>query len=250
MFEIGICTAVTTPPPAGDFIEENVQRYLRPEQPDFTPVPTALPVRAANCFLPGTLKCVGTTVDQARLIAYATTAFHRAQQAGIELIVFGSGAARQIPDGFSRAKAEAQFVTYLKEIAPLADRHGVTLVIEPLNAAECNFILSVPEADTVAQACGHPRIAILADFYHMLQQDQAPDDIRRHSSRLRHIHVAEKAKRTAPGLAGDDFRPYLRALNQIGYRGRLALECIWQDYANDVRTGVAELRRQLTAADA
>jgi sugar phosphate isomerase/epimerase len=185
-------------------------------------------------------------VDQARLVRYAATAFQRARQAGIEIIVFGSGGARQIPDGFSQAKAEEQFLAYLKELGPLAAQHNVTVVIEPLNAAECNFILSVPEADALVQAANHPNIGVLADFYHMTRQGQTPDDIRRHGARLRHVHVAENADRTAPGIAGDDFRPFLRALRDTGYRGAIAIECKWRDFAADVRTGVAALRRQLT----
>jgi hypothetical protein len=41
---------------------------------------------------------------------------------------------------------------------------------------------------------------------------------------LRHAHIAEKEKRTAPGVQGDDFRPYLRALQEINYTGALAIE--------------------------
>jgi sugar phosphate isomerase/epimerase len=228
-----------------DFIEENVQTYLQPETPDHV-VPTGpWPVRAANCFLPGALKCVGPAMDSARLRRYAATAFQRARSAGIEIIVFGSGAARQIPDGYLRAQAEEQFVTFLRELGPLAARENVTVVLEPLNRAECNFINSVPEADAVAAACGHPHIAVLADFYHMLRDGQTPDDLRRHGTRLRHVHVAEKEKRTPPGVAGDDFRPFLRALNAIHYRGRISIEAKWDDLVAQTPAAVQSLRQQI-----
>jgi len=242
--QIGICTSVAKPPPAADFIEENIQGYLKPDQPDFIPAKTALPVRAANCFLPGALKCVGPSVDQSRLVRYADIAFQRAKQAGIEILVFGSGGARQIPDGFPKAKAEEQFVAYLKEIGPLAGKQGVTVVIEPLNSGECNFINSVPEADTLAAAAGHSNICILADFFHMQRDGQTPEDILRHSQRLRHVHVAEKAKRTAPGVDGDDFRPFLRALKKVGYRGVISIESGWGDMAAEAEAAVLELRKQ------
>lgn len=248
MRPVGLCASVGNPPAVADFLEENVQGYLKPEQPDFAPAATTLPVLAANCFLPGALKCVGPVIDTPRLLRYADCAFERAGQAGIAIIVFGSGGARQIPDGFSKAEAEEQFLALLIGLAPLAARRGLTLVIEPLNRAECNFINSVPEADAFAAACNQSSVAVLADFYHMLRDDQRPEDIVRHGTRLRHVHLAEKAARTAPGVKGDDFRPFLRALQKIGYRGAVSIEAHWEDLARQAPAAVAEVRRQMAEA--
>ena len=252
MYSVGICTgyanAAALKAAGADFVEENVQNFLQPEQPDFSVTPADLPVRTANCFLPGALKCVGPVVDQARLERYAASAFQRARQFGIEIIVFGSGGARQIPDGFSKTKAEEQFVALLRAFGPLAAQQGITVVVEPLNRAECNFINSVPEAAALAAACNHPNICVLADFYHMLRDDQSPDDICRHGGLLRHVHIAEKAKRTAPGVAGDDFRPFLKALQQVHYRGAISIEAGWGDLPAEAGRAVAELRRQINAA--
>lgn len=245
---IGICTGHDQPLTGVDFIEENVQRYLQPETDKHQPPPRPLPVRAANCFLPGHLKCVGPTVDTPRLLHYATVAFQRARQAGIETIVFGSGGARQIPDGFPRARAEEQFLALLRQLGPLAARENITLVIEPLNRAECNFINSIPEADALAAACNHPNIAVLADFFHMLREDQTPDDILRHGDRLRHVHVAEKAARTPPGTAGDDFRPFLRALKTIDYRRRISIEAGWTNLPAQAPAACQTLRQQIADA--
>ena len=63
MYPIGICTGHPGSLAGVDFIEENVQGYLQPEQAQFTPAARTLPTRAANCFLPGALKCVGPEVD-------------------------------------------------------------------------------------------------------------------------------------------------------------------------------------------
>ena len=252
MYPIGICTSLTnavTLQAAGvDFVEENVQSFLQPEHPDFSIQPAALPVRVANCFLPAALKCVGPAVDLPRLVRYADNAFQRAHQAGIEIIVFGSGGARQLPDAFTKSKAEEQFVTMLREIGPLASQHGVMLVIEPLNRGECNFINSVPEAAALVAACNQPNVQVLADFYHMLRDGQTPDDIRRHGLRLRHVHIAERAQRTAPGVAGDDFRPFLKALAQVNYQGAISIEANWGDLSVEAGRAVVELRRQINAA--
>ncbi len=249
MLPIGICTSDSAPLAGVDFIEENVQTYLQPETPGHVVPRRALPVPVANAFLPAALPCVGPAVDQTRLLRYATAAFQRAQQAGIEIIVFGSGGSRRIPDGFPRARAEEQFLALLRELGPLAAQARLTVVIEPLNRAECNFIHSVPEADALAAACACPQIAVLADVYHMLRDDQPPDDLRRHGARLRHVHVAEKENRTPPGVAGDDFRPFFRALRESHYRGRIAIEAgKWTDWPVQAAVACQHLREQLAAS--
>ena len=252
MYPVGICTsrshAAGLQAAGADYVEENVQSFLQPEQPGFQVPPASVPVRMANCFLPAALPCVGPTVDFTRLIRYADCAFRRAQQVGIEIIVFGSGGARQIPAGFSKTKAEEQFVTLLRELGPRAARSGVTVVIEPLNRAECNLINSVPEAAALATECNHPNIQVLADFFHMLRDGQSPDDILQHGTLLRHVHVAEVAKRTAPGVAGDDFGPFLRALQQVQYRGAISIESSWGEIATEAGPAIRELRRQISAA--
>jgi sugar phosphate isomerase/epimerase len=116
-------------------------------------------------------------------------------------------------------------VEALKAFGAIAARHDVTLVVEPLNRGECNFINSLAEGAEAVLSCDHPNVRLLADIYHMMREDESPDAITRHGRLIRHVHVAERDKRTAPGTAGDDFRPYLRALADTGYRGDFALEC-------------------------
>ena len=236
-----------------DFAEEAVQRLLVPERPDaaFEPPSAAtlatLPIAAANGFLPGDLRSTGPAVDLERLRRYATAAFRRARQVGIGIVVYGSGASRQVDEGFDRARAEQQFVEALRTVGPPAAEAGVTVVVEPLNTAECNLINSVTEGAEAVRAAGHPHVMLLADLYHMLREDESPDAIERAGSLIRHVHVAEKAERTPPGVAGDDFRQFLRALARIGYGGAFSLECRWQDQLAQAPPGVAELRRQLAA---
>ena len=57
----------------------------------------ALPTPVACIFLPGSFKLTGPEVDDAALETYVHTAFARAEQAGVEIIVFGSGGARPRP---------------------------------------------------------------------------------------------------------------------------------------------------------
>jgi sugar phosphate isomerase/epimerase len=255
----GVCTSASGPAPhlaAVDFIEENVQGFLKPRDPDAagwaarlaTARQAGRPILAANCFLPGDLPCVGPQVDRVAIQAWATVAFARAAEAGITRIVFGSGGSRRIPDGFSRALARDQFVDLLRELGPLAAGRGVTLVVEPLNRGECNFINSVDEGAAIVRDANVAGVRLLADLYHMARDGEGPEPLLRAGDLLQHVHVAECEQRTAPGVKGDDFGPWLRALAAVRYRGAISIESGWSDLPIQLSTAVAALRRQVEAA--
>jgi len=251
----GICGSADTfeaAPEGLEYLEESVGGALCPRE-DETAFEAAMakcksavaPVIAANCFLPGDLKSTGADVDEEALDAYVTTAFARAAQVGISRIVFGSGGSRSVPDGFDGDRAFEQLVGHLKRWGPIAAAHNVVIVVEPLQKAECNIINTVAEGAELARRANHPNVRLLADFYHMLCDGDPPDAIREHGDLLRHVHVAEREQRTAPGMAGDDFRPFLRALKAVGYDETMSLECgFGDDVPSGAAAGLAELRRQ------
>lgn len=257
--KIGLCTSLTDASVAHDagfdYIEENVQNLLVSEQPDEVFAPklkalrgASLPVTAANCFLPGALKCTGPEVDSDRLARYANTAFRRARESGIRFIVFGSGGARQIPEGFSRAKARDQMLACLRRIAPLAEAQDVTIVLECLNQKECNFINSLAEGAALVEEVNHPHLRLLADIYHMTMDGEAPGEIVKYGRWLQHIHVAEKEGRQAPGTHGEDFGPFLRALKEIDYQGAISFECGWRSFPEQAAGCLKSFREQLGEA--
>jgi sugar phosphate isomerase/epimerase len=258
---IGVCTSIANAAAVknagGDYIEESVQGFLVPDKPDadFRPKAEAagaapLPVRACNSFLPGALKSVGPDARPDEIVAYAETAFRRAKEAGITTIVFGSSGSRTIPDGFDRAQARRQFLDLLRRLGPVAEANGVVIVLEPLNRTETNFLNSVAEGAAVVREVGHPSVRLLADLYHMLRENEGPDALVAAGALLRHVHLAEKDRRTPPGVAGDDFTPYLRALRRAGYAGAISIECRWDDLAGQLPAALKNLKDQIARLDA
>ena len=169
---------------------------------------------------------------------------HRAAQAGIQRIVFGSGAARHIPEGCASERAREQFTTLLSDLVPLARRNHLQVVLEPLNPGECNFITKVRAAAEIVRAVADPAIRLLADLYHMARAGETPADLAAVTDLLAHVHLAEHAERTAPGVAGDDFRPFLAVLRRAGYDQRMSLECGRFDLLTELELGLATIRRQ------
>jgi sugar phosphate isomerase/epimerase len=254
--DVGVCTSLENGRAIRDsgctYIEDGVGRLLAPQEPEEKfeanlkeHKNAGLPVKACNGFLPGRLKAVGPDPKHDEILVYAETALKRAARAGVEVLVWGSGQSRRIPDGFSRAIAEEQFCRLAKKTAGLARQYGVTLCLEPLNSGETNFINTLAEGAAVLQAVNQPNFKLLADIYHLLREGEAPSAIERNGKYLHHCHIAEKDQRTPPGVAGDDFRPFLKALRTVNYRGRISLECRWENVPEQLPAAVAFLRRQI-----
>ena len=251
---IGVCGSPEVAAPAAaagfDYFEWSVQAFLQPraeasafEQALAAVKAAPLPCPVCNCFLPGDLKVTGPAVDDAALDAYAATACARAAAAGVDTIVFGSGGARQVPEGFDKAEAERQIVAFLKRLGPVARRHGVFIAIEPLRRAECNILNTVAESARVTRLVDDENIRLLVDGYHWACNDEAEEDIVSASPLFRHMHVATRANRRAPGAEPCEALPrFLRTVRRIGYTGRLSFEGRLDNPAAELPAAAALLR--------
>ncbi len=234
------------------FVEENARGFLIPTEDDAAFAKklalvkeSKLPVEASNSFLPSNLKCVGPAPMHAEILKFGETSFKRAQMAGMKTIVFGSGGARAIPEGFSREEARKQFISLCSQLAPIAKKYDVVLSLEPLNTKECNFVTSVAEGGEIVQEVDHKNFRLLADIYHMLMENESPENIRKYGHLLYHTHIAEKVGRTAPGVSNEDFTPYFKALKDVKYKGRMAIECSWKNLGEQAGTAIQTMRNQI-----
>ena len=237
-----------------NYLEANVASFLVPEADDSTFAAQramadslGLPIETANGFFPRDIIVVGPNADLERAVRYSETAIRRASEAGLEILVLGSSRSRSIPEGFSREEAEEQFLSLLKGMAPTAEKYGVIVAIEPLQESETNFINTVAEGAEMARRSGSPNIAVIADFYHMAREGEPVTDIIGAADKLVHCHIAEVGNRTPPGVDGDDFTPYFKALKQIGYTGRISMECRWDDVAAQMPVAVQVMKEQIQA---
>lgn len=250
---VDIDRASALPTDQFDFVEENVQTLLVPEQDEEAfqqrlqiAGTLARPVLAANRLLPPDLKPVGPNVDEARLTRWCETTMRRAEQVGVRVIVWGSGVARRVPAGFPVERAWEQFIGAVRRAAPMAEQHGVTIVIEPVCRHDSNFIMSLADGARVVEAVAHPNVRLLADFWHMEVEGEPASEIERFAHLLEHVHLSEYGMdRAEPGRRGDDFRPYLRALKNARYDKAVVIESNWGDVASETQSGLAELRRQM-----
>ena len=235
-----------------DYIEMTVGELLKPREDEAACAAAlaevrqgGLPCPAGNVFVPGDLKITGPTANLALLESYVTTACHRAERAGVKVIVFGSGGARRIPDRFERSEAWKQLVAFCRMLAPVAAAHGVTVAIEPLNQAECNVLTSVGECARLVREVDQSSIRLLVDAFHLLKDHDSIEDIVVNGDILAHVHVATIPGRLAPGMETCDLAPFFTALQRAGYAGRVSIEAKLPNQAKDLRQSLELMKNWL-----
>jgi sugar phosphate isomerase/epimerase len=259
----GICTSITNAPilkSAGwDFVEENVQNFLQPELPDDQwqgeklAKNSPLPIEAANVLVPAKLKITGPNANPAALKTHMSTVLRRAQQVGIKTLVFGSGGARKVDEGFDHNQARQQILDFAKMSADLASKHNVTLVAEHLNKAECNILNSIPESMEYVNALRHPNFECLVDTFHFWQENEPLETLVPAMPHIKHVHLADVSTRLAPGQTSqadaDKYLPFFRVLKNANYDGRISVESGWKpELATDAANVLTRIKNLWNAA--
>jgi sugar phosphate isomerase/epimerase len=251
--QFGVCgdfaTAQAAADAAYDYAEWSVPNLLKPQESDdvFQAVlaeirSAQLPYPVANGFVPGELKITGPDADLSVLQTFVTTAMQRAEVVGIDTIVFGSGGARQVPDGFDKQKATEQIIAFCQMVGPIAQRHGVTVAVEHLNESECNILNTLDECAAVVRAVDHPNIRLLVDGYHLMHDNGSYESIVEHGDLLTHAHIATVPNRKAPAAEACDFTAFFSALKRANYNGRISIEGKIPDPKTDLPLALALMR--------
>jgi sugar phosphate isomerase/epimerase len=206
----------------------------------------AFPVPAAYWFLPGEIKVTGPNIDKNRQMEYLHRALGRVARLGVRVIVFGSSGARQIPEGFSKEEAFRQLVDFGKRAGREAQKHRITIAIEPQRREESNIINSTAEALRWVEAVNHPNIQLMIDYYHFSVEKEDPAVILKIKDHLCHLHMANPNNRVMPLRWEEyDYAPFFAVLRQIRYRKLIGLEASTTDLQMDGPKTIALLRRAL-----
>ena len=234
-----------------DFIEFPLSALASLSEDDFDQVIAALkrsglPCEACNLFFPGSLRLTGPEVDKDKTRAYMEAALNRAEKVGAQVVVFGSGGARKVPDGFSIEQAWVQLVEMLRVAGEISARHGITIAIEHLNSAETNVINTAAEGYSLAKLAGHPNVGLLLDIYHLVKEGEDFGIAMTARGMLSHAHFAESGQRGFPAAADQTMRAFMDALKGANYTGRLSLEAGYTDFQSEAPLAV-EVMRALAA---
>jgi D-psicose/D-tagatose/L-ribulose 3-epimerase len=259
--KIGRCTGVDgleeTKAAGFDYAELGVASIARMTDQEFDAAlakhkAVGLPTPVANGFLPAEVRVTGPDVNPEQQVKYVRQAFSRMARLGVKTIVFGSGPARNLPDGFPREQAWQQLVEFGKRIAPEAQYHGMVVSIEPLRKQESNIINTAAEGLKLVQEVAHPNFQLMVDFYHLAIEKEDPDILIKAKDHIRHFHFANPNDRVFPLQASEyNYDKFFQNIRKIGFRGGLSVEAKPKNgITQDGPRSVAFLRSALPAAAA
>lgn len=207
-----------------DYAESHCQEIVKADDEKIEALKaTGMPILAANCFI--SLKVVGEEKDEAAIKEYLEKLFSKASRLGPEYLVFGSSAARRIPEGMSLEEGRAQIVDFLKNlVVPLAEKYNLPVAIEPLRPEECNAINTIDDGVEIAKKTESPYIKVLADVAHMFVQNEDMNKIKDYKGYIIHAHTSnpdpapETGKKRIYPKAGDSFSQasFFEPLKEIG----------------------------------
>lgn len=203
-------------------------------------------VLSCNLFFPGNIKIAGPQVNEQRVLSYADSVLHLASQAGIQYLVLGSGESRRLPNEYDQRIAKDNFVLLCKKLAKLARKHKIMIVLENLNSGETNFLNTLNQAADIVRRVDASSFKLNADIYHMMREAELPEEILSAGSLIAYCEVAEKQTRSLPGVAGDDFKPYLTALRKINYQGFIFIEGNTKQPLVDLPSSFKYISRQIS----
>ncbi len=231
-----------------DFVEFGVG-LVTPEQPEAvferfqaTLERSCLVPECFSSYVPSDISLIGDKRDRKRIENYVAVSARRVAALGGEIIVFGSGKARSIPEGVSRETADNHLLEFLHLAADHARENGIRIGIEPLNRSESNILTSVAEAVALAERVNRPEIGVVADFYHLQVEEEPFEHISQAGKRLIHVHVADTG-RLYPGSGSYDYPGFWRAVRGAGYDDRVTIECNWRDFPAEAGPAMQFLRR-------
>ena len=173
-----------------DYAESHCQEIAKADDAKIEAIiATGLPVIAANCFIG--LRVVGEEKDEVAIKEYLEALFSKAKRLGLEYLVFGSSAARRIPEGMSLEQGRTEIVDFLKNLVlPVAEKYDLPVAIEPLRPEECNAINTVDDGVEIAKKINSPYIKVLADVAHMFVQNEELKKLAGYKGFMLHAHTS------------------------------------------------------------
>lgn len=112
------------------------------------------------------------------------------------------------------------------ECLAVAEVNKVTIVFEVINRYESNFLTKIDETIDFVKAFDSKYLKIHIDTYHMnIEEPDLCESICKCKGLLGHVHIAD-SDRMYPGHAHIPFDKLFKTLEEIGYDGYLAVECL------------------------
>jgi 5-keto-L-gluconate epimerase len=141
--------------------------------------------------------------------------------------------------------AEQRFIETASELCDYANPLGVTLILEPVNRYEINFINSVEEGVDLLNKMNKTNLKLMPDVFHMNIEDRTiGGELAKYIEHIAYIHIAD-SNRLAPGQGHTDFQDIFLNLKQVKYRGWMSIEILPKPEPDTAALQAAQYLRKL-----
>lgn len=131
-----------------------------------------------------------------------------------------------IPAAEQAAECLSRLAESVREADAYAKKRGVTIVFEPINRYENNFLCTAREIVAFIEENRLESTRILLDAFHMNIEEADPvETVERYAPYVAYFHAAD-SNRLTPGEGHLNFRALFGALAASGYQGDISAECL------------------------
>ncbi|UCD29158.1 MAG: sugar phosphate isomerase/epimerase [Planctomycetota bacterium] len=125
-----------------------------------------------------------------------------------------------------RQEAEARFIEMARQLCDYAAPKGVTIILEPVNRYEIDFINSVAEGVELMKKVDRANMKLMPDLFHMNIEDATiGEELAKNIDYIAYLHLAD-SNRLAPGQGHTDFNDIFQHLKQVNYNGWVSVEIL------------------------
>lgn len=131
--------------------------------------------------------------------------------------------------GMSQERMHDNIVRGLKLAAPVAEKNGIVMILEPMNIRvdhKGHCLYGSPPAVRICKEVASPSVRINWDLYHMqITEGDLCGRLKEGFEHVGYLQLADHPGRNEPGTGEIHYNRVLRAAHDLGYRGFVGLEC-------------------------
>jgi len=158
-----------------------------------------------------------------------------AHELGCRTVIATTG---NVIDDETYEMSRRRIVRNTRAIGKVAEDHGLTLVIEPLNTLVDHrgyWLARMPQAVDIVQEVDSPAVKILMDLYHQqIMEGNLINNLTEYAAHIGHFHCAGVPGRHELVGGEQDYRAIFKAIDRTGYAGYVGLE-----YAPTIETAAS-----------
>jgi sugar phosphate isomerase/epimerase len=175
-------------------------------------------------------------------VAHGLEVLRHGRALGVKVAVVGSGAARKSTVSHKREEANRKFVEIVGRIARLGAEFGVPLAPESLQREETDV---GNDLGVLARSLMDVGVGYTADSFHVLKEwdfegregglEVPTDEYLRDQIPFLPLHVHFAPLTRMPPSADDPMlAAFVLRLRELGYSGRVSLECSWSNFEAEI----------------